>query len=110
MGQHTCGLWGEKRLDAWASVSPHMKWDSHTAVLTFSAITRTVSSLMILEGLSFLNTLSVEGRGNQQLQEGGPLTPQIHVYQPLPCSRTHHGSPLPLRGILTAAAADLFPF
>lgn len=70
-------------MDAWASVSPPIKWYPHTALLTFSAITRTVSSLMILEGLSVLNTLSVEGSGNQQLQEGSPLTPQIHVYLPL---------------------------
>lgn len=64
---------------------------------------------MILEGLSVLDMLSVEGRGDWQLREGSPLALKIHVSLPLPCSRTHHGYPWPLREILTPAAAAAVP-
>lgn len=38
---------------------------------------------MILEGLSVLNTLSVEGRGNGQLQKGSLLALQVLPAPPL---------------------------
>lgn len=107
MGDHTYGVWGENRSEC-AVGCPSLSFPIHEmGLLTFSAITRTVSSLMIFEGLSVLNTLSVERTGDRQHQGGSPLAPQIHGDLPLLCSRTHHGSPWPLREILTGAAAPI---
>lgn len=55
-------------------------------MLTFSAITRTVSSLMILDELSILSTLSV---GAEAL---GRAVPQPRKSAPLPRSGAHSGS------------------
>lgn len=71
-----------------------MKWDPQQSVLTFSAITRTVSSLMILDGLSILSTLSV---GAEALGSFSRVVPQPRKFTsvPLPRPGAHRGSPLP---------------
>ena len=35
MENHICGAWNQNRLEAWASVSPSMKWDPQQSLAYF---------------------------------------------------------------------------